>query len=53
MGWGWYLQNDMQIFIFSIPILYLYSRNRKLSYILIQAIIVLSLIYNFVEVQVN
>ncbi len=53
MGWGWYLQNDMQIFILSIPILFLYSRNRKASFILIQVLILLSLIYNFVEVQVN
>lgn len=53
MGWGWYLQNDMQIFILSIPILYLYCRNRKAAYLIIQILIVLSLIYNFVEVQVN
>lgn len=53
MGWGWYLQNDMQIFIISIPILYLYARQRKAAYILIQFLIVASLIYNFVEVQVN
>lgn len=53
MGWGWYLQNDMQIFILSIPILFLYAKNRKISYIVIQVIMLLSLIYNFVEVQVN
>lgn len=48
MAWGWYLQNDMQIFIFSIPILFVYSRHRKVSYLIIQVLIVLSLIYNFV-----
>lgn len=53
MGWGWYLQNDMQIFILSIPILYLYCRNRKASFIVIHVLMLLSLIYNFVEVQVN
>jgi hypothetical protein len=25
LGWGWYLQNDMQIFIFSMIFLYLYN----------------------------
>lgn len=53
MGWGWYLQNDMQIFIFSIPILYLYCRNRKISFVLIGLLTTLSLVFNFVEVQVN
>jgi hypothetical protein len=53
MGWGWYLQNDMQIFIFSIPILYLYCRNRKISFALIGLLTTLSLIFNFVEVQGN
>ena len=48
MGWGWYLQNDMQIFIFSIPILFVYSRHRKVSFIIIQLLILLSLIYNFI-----
>lgn len=53
MGWGWYLQNDMQIFIISIPILFLYTRKRNLSFIVIWLLILGSMIYNFVEVQVN
>jgi hypothetical protein len=51
MGWGWYLQNDMQIFILSIPLLFLYSRSRMGAYILIQALIAGSLGYNFYAVQ--
>ena len=47
MGWGWYLQNDMQIFIASIPILYLYNYKRKYAFITIWILIALSLIYNF------
>jgi hypothetical protein len=51
MGWGWYLQNDMQIFILSIPLLFLYSRSRMGAYLLIQALIGGSLAYNFHAVQ--
>jgi hypothetical protein len=50
MAWGWYLQNDMQIFIFSIPILFLYNKKRKVAFGVIWALIVMSLIFNFVEV---
>ena len=53
MAWGWYLQNDMQIFIVSIPILYLYNKRKQFAYILIWVIVLISLIYNFVEVQRN
>lgn len=53
MAWGWYLQNDMQIFIFSIPILFLYNKKRKVAFGVIWALIVMSLIFNFVEVQRN
>ena len=28
MGWGWYLQNDMQIFVYSMLLLALYSRSK-------------------------
>jgi len=53
MGWGWYLQNDMQIFMLSIPILFLYNKNRKLTYMLISLIVLGSLIFNLIEVQIN
>jgi hypothetical protein len=51
MGWGWYLQNDMQIFIFSIPILFFYAKSKTGSLICIQLLIVASLVYNFYVVQ--
>lgn len=53
LGWGWYLQNDMQIFIASIPILFLYNKNKKFGYAAIWALIIGSLITNFVMVQAN
>jgi hypothetical protein len=53
MGWGWYLQNDMQIFILSIPILFLYSRHRKISFAIIGLLTALSLTFNLVEAEVN
>jgi len=31
MGWGWYLQNDMQLFIFSMFILFLYNFSKLVS----------------------
>jgi hypothetical protein len=32
MGWGWYLQNDMQIFLFSVFILLIYAKSRFWSF---------------------
>lgn len=28
MGWGWYIQNDMQLFVFCILILLIYSKSK-------------------------
>lgn len=53
MGWGWYLQNDMKIFTISIPILFLYTRKRNLSFVVIWLLILGSMIYNFIYVQVH
>lgn len=49
LGWGWYLQNDMQIFVASLPILYIYTKNRKWAFGTIFLIITLSLLYNFIQ----
>lgn len=35
MGWGWYLQNDMQMFIYCMFILLVYKYNRFSSFVLI------------------
>ena len=48
MGWGWYLQNDMQIFIISLFVLFLYSKNKMGSYCLVLALMIASFSYNFV-----
>lgn len=45
MGWGWYLQNDMQIFIISVFFIYLYSKSRFWSFIAIFATIAASFAY--------
>ena len=45
MGWGWYLQNDMQIFIISVFFIYLSSKSRFWSFIAIFATIAASLEY--------
>lgn len=47
MGWGWYLQNDMQIFVFSLFFIYAYARNKRLGYSLLIAMIILGLSLNF------
>lgn len=53
MGWGWYLQNDMQIFIVSMIFLFLYSQHKFASKISLLVLSAMSLILNFIEVQVN
>lgn len=50
MGWGWYLQNDMQIFAFSLIFILLYSKNRLAGYISLIAMILLGMSLNIVQV---
>ena len=35
MGWGWYLQNDMQLFVYSVFIVLVYSKSRTAGYLAI------------------
>lgn len=53
LGWGWYLQNDMQIFIFSLLFIFLYTKNKIAGYVALLAMTVLSLGINIYEAQVN
>ena len=55
LGWGWYLQNDMQIFIFSMIYLFLYNtqKNKMIAKGGIILTILGSFILNFVEIQGN
>lgn len=46
MGWGWYLQNDMQIFVFSLLFIYLYTVNKKFGYAAIVGMIGVGLSLN-------
>jgi|JI9StandDraft_2_1071091.scaffolds.fasta_scaffold221741_3 cytochrome c biogenesis protein CcdA len=50
MPWGWYLQNDMQIFIFSMIFIVIYSKHRIAGYICIGGMICLGLGLNIYEV---
>jgi len=50
MAWGWYLQNDMQIFIFSLFFIFLYVKNRYAGYAALGAMMITGLTFNFIEV---
>ena len=47
MGWGWYLQVDVQLFIFSMLILFLYRKSRFASLMAIYLTVALSFAYVF------
>ena len=53
MNWGWYLQNDMQLFIYSMAVLLAYNYKKFTSYMMIILSILCSLGYFFVVTQVN
>ena len=53
MGWGWYLQNDMQLFTYSILILLVYNRSKFASYMMIIWSILCSFGYFFIVTEVN
>lgn len=48
MGWGWYLQNDMQLFILSLGFLLIYSIKPWLSKLSISLAIIASCIYTYI-----
>lgn len=48
MGWSWYLQVDIQIFLVCILLLYIYKKNRLLFYFLIASMIVGSSLFLFI-----
>ena len=50
LPWGWYLQNDMQIFVFSLVFILLYMKNRLAGYISIILMICVGLSLNIYEV---
>ena len=49
LGWSWYLQNDMQLFIYSLFLLLIYSKNKFAGYMSI----VLSSLFSFYFVMVT
>ena len=53
MTWGWYLQNDMQLFTYSIFILLVYNRSKFASYMMIILSILCSFGYFFLITQVK
>eukprot|EP00343_Euplotes_focardii_P007471 CAMPEP_0205818724 /NCGR_PEP_ID=MMETSP0206-20130828/748_1 /ASSEMBLY_ACC=CAM_ASM_000279 /TAXON_ID=36767 /ORGANISM="Euplotes focardii, Strain TN1" /LENGTH=582 /DNA_ID=CAMNT_0053111403 /DNA_START=329 /DNA_END=2077 /DNA_ORIENTATION=+ len=44
IGWVWYLANDMQFFIMSPPIIYLYCKNRLIGKSMVGMLIFLSML---------
>lgn len=50
MAWGWYLQNDMQIFIFSMIFIFIYTKNKRAGYISLILMGLFGLVFNYVEV---
>jgi len=53
LPWGWYLQNDMQIFVFSMLFIMIYMKNRIAGYISIGLMMSLGLGLNIYEVIVR
>ena len=52
IGWIYYLANDVQFFLMSPPIIYLYCRFRKVGYIVLCSLIAVSMIYMLVMTAV-
>lgn len=48
MGWGWYLQNDMQLFLVSLILLFVYSIKPIVSKILIGLLSLGAIIFTYV-----
>lgn len=53
ISWGWYIQNDVQIFIFSLFLLAIFKKNRFLGFSFIWLSILLSVGFNFYEAEIN
>ena len=53
LSWGWYMQNDMQIFILSMFGLFLFSLNKKIGLALFWIVSFGALIYTFVMMQIH
>lgn len=47
MGWSWYLQNDIQLFIVSVILLYLYSLKPVVTKIIIWLMIIGSILFTY------
>ena len=45
MGWGWYLQTDMQMFVYCMLLLFIYQKNRFSGLIMIYLATAASLAY--------
>lgn len=48
MAWGWYLQNDMQLFVVSLILLFVYSIKPIVSKIFLSLLTIGSVIFTFV-----
>ena len=48
LGWGWYLQNDMQLFVYSVFLLAIYGSNKMAGYLSIVWSMLASFAYTMV-----
>lgn len=53
LGWGWYIQNDMQIFIYCMFMLFILGKNKIVGKVLIWVSIIGSAVFTFVMSQIN
>ena len=53
LGWGWYLQNDMQLFIYSILMLLIYNYKKIAGYFAIAWSMLASFAYVMVSTYTN
>ena len=53
LGWGWYLQNDMQIFVYCMLMLLLYQWNKMTGYFAIVWSMLASYFYTMYVIEEN
>ena len=53
LGWGWYLQNDMQLFVYCVFLLAIYSYNKMAGYLSIAWSMLASFAYSMVVTYTN
>ena len=53
LGWGWYLQNDMQLFVYCIFLLAIYNCNKMVGYLSIVWPMLASFAYTMIMTYIH